>query len=69
MVSYLEMTHFEERKLKGFHESRPDLGLFAQACEVPRLLGSGKKLQQYTSVSPWLSLEQTLQWMLGGEPA
>jgi len=66
------MMHGEAQELRRFHEARdePDLcQLFAQACEVPRLLGSGKKLQQYTGVSPRLSMEQTLQWMLDGEPA
>jgi len=63
------MMHVEAQELRRFHESRPDLGLFVRANDVPRLLGSGSRLHQYTGLSPRLSLEQTLQWMLDGEPA
>ena len=40
---------------------------FVRANEVPRLLGSGRKLQQYTGLTPQIPMEQTLRWMLNGE--
>lgn len=40
---------------------------FVRAAEVPQLLGSSRKLQQYTNLLPQHALEQTLGWMLHGE--
>lgn len=40
---------------------------FVRTNEVPRLLGSGLKLQQHIGLSPQRPLEQTLRWMLNGE--
>jgi nucleoside-diphosphate-sugar epimerase len=40
---------------------------FVRANEVPRLLGSGKKLHQYIDRPSLRTLEQTLEWMLSGE--
>ncbi len=40
---------------------------FVRANEVPRLLGSGRKLQERAGLSPHIPLEKTLRWMLNGE--
>ena len=40
---------------------------FVRANEVPRLLGSGRKLQQYIGLSPQIPLEQTVRWMVKGD--
>jgi nucleoside-diphosphate-sugar epimerase len=39
---------------------------FVRSNEVPKLLGSRQKLQQYVDLSPQFTLEQTLSWMLSG---
>jgi len=39
---------------------------FVRPNEVPKLLGSRQKLQQYVDLSPQFTLEQTLSWMLSG---
>ena len=37
---------------------------FVRSNEVPRLLGSGRKLQQITGLSPRIPLDETLAWMI-----
>lgn len=41
---------------------------FVRANELPRLLGDNRKLQAYTGLKMHISLEDTLRWMLQGEP-
>ncbi len=40
---------------------------FVRVNEVPRLLGSGRKLQECTGLTPLIPLEQTLRWMVNGD--
>lgn len=37
---------------------------FVRSNEVPRLLGSGHKLKQFTGFSPRISLDETISWMI-----
>jgi GDP-D-mannose dehydratase len=40
---------------------------FVRSNEVPRLLGSGLKLQQLTGLSPRIPLDETIAWMINGD--
>jgi nucleoside-diphosphate-sugar epimerase len=40
---------------------------FVRSNEVPRLLGSGLKLQQLTGLSPRIPLDETISWMINGD--
>lgn len=40
---------------------------FVRINEVPRLLGSGLKLQQITGLSPRIPLDETIAWMINGD--
>jgi nucleoside-diphosphate-sugar epimerase len=40
---------------------------FVRSNEVPRLLGSGLKLQHLTGLSPRIPLDETIAWMINGD--